>query len=104
MATQEEVRGLDKALTHLETLDQDDPGVARAMTVLTEEMSFEEGGVENDLPKEPVRKEVAAATAGGLALIIVYAAGLAGLEIPGEVAAAVAAIVAALAGYIKSEF
>ncbi len=53
--------------------------------------------------KAPRPKIAAAGVAGALTVLIVYLAGLAGLAIPEEVAAAVAALLAFAAGYLTPE-
>jgi hypothetical protein len=49
----------------------------------------------------PTPKVAAAGVAGSFTIVLVYVAGLIGLDIPPEVASAVTAIVAFGAGYIK---
>lgn len=47
-------------------------------------------------------KVAAAGASGAVATIIIYAASLAGYTLPGEVAAALAVLLAVAAGYLKS--
>lgn len=49
----------------------------------------------------PTPKVAAAGIAGSITLVGVWVAGLFGLDVPPEVAAAVTAIIATAAGYIK---
>lgn len=49
----------------------------------------------------PIPKVVAAGTAGAVTVLLVWIAGLLGLDVPEEVAAAVTAILATAAGYLK---
>ena len=51
----------------------------------------------------PTPKVAAAGISGAVALILVWAAGLFGLEVPPEVAAAFAVILAFVAGYLKTD-
>ncbi len=48
----------------------------------------------------PTNKVAAAGVAGALTIVLVYFAGLAGLEVPPEVASAVTALLAFSAGYL----
>lgn len=50
----------------------------------------------------PVGKVAAAGTAGAVTVLLVWIVGLLGLDVPEEVAAAVTAILATAAGYLKS--
>jgi hypothetical protein len=50
----------------------------------------------------PSPKVQAGATAGAVALVLVWLAGLLGLELPAEVAAALAVILSTAAAYIKT--
>ena len=51
--------------------------------------------------KAPVPKVAAAGSAGALGTVLIYVAGLLGVELPPEVAAAVVALVMFAAGYLK---
>lgn len=51
----------------------------------------------------PTSKVTAAGAGGALAIVLVWAAGLAGLDMPAEVAAAITVLVATAAGYLKTE-
>jgi hypothetical protein len=51
---------------------------------------------------KPQPKVAAAGIAGSVTLILVWAAGLAGIDVPPEVASAVTALLAFAAGYLKS--
>lgn len=51
---------------------------------------------------KPQPKVAAAGIAGSVSLILVWAAGLAGLDVPPEVAAAFTAILSFAAGYLKA--
>ena len=53
------------------------------------------------VPKKPVPKVAAAGIGGAVATLIVYVAGLAGVEVPGDVGAAIATVVAFAAAYLK---
>ena len=53
------------------------------------------------VPKKPVPKVAAAGIGGAVATLIVYLASVAGVEIPGDVGAAIATVVAFAAGYLK---
>ena len=48
----------------------------------------------------PEKKVIAATVSSGAALLIEFIAGLLGLEVPAEVAAAAVTVVAAVAGYL----
>jgi hypothetical protein len=48
---------------------------------------------------QPTNKVTAAGIGGSVSVVLIYVAGLLGLEIPPEVASAVTAIVAFVAGY-----
>ena len=50
----------------------------------------------------PQPKVAAGGIAGVLTILVVYAAGLAGLEVPGEVSSAFTVLVSFIAGYAKS--
>lgn len=102
MATQVENPGLEQSLIQLQTLDQNDPGVVRARTVLQEELAFDESEI-HEPPPEPLRKEVAGTAAGGAALLVAWVLSEVGISMPGEVVAALAVLVGALAAYLKSE-
>jgi hypothetical protein len=52
---------------------------------------------------EPTSKVTAAGAGGAASILLVYIAGLFGLDVPPEAAAAVAALIAFLAGYVKKE-
>lgn len=52
---------------------------------------------------KPTQKMAATGTAGAVSVVLVWAAGLAGVEVPPEVAAAGAVIIAWAAGWFKSE-
>lgn len=52
--------------------------------------------------RAPVAKVAAAGVAGSVTVIVVYIAGLLGLDVPAEVASAFTVLVATAAGYIKS--
>ncbi len=58
-----------------------------------------QGGVET---KKLNPKVKASGAAGGFGIVIVWVAGQLGLEMPPEVAAALAALLATLAGYLRS--
>lgn len=49
----------------------------------------------------PVPKVQAAGTAGAATILVVYVAGLAGIEMPAEVASALTALLAFAGGYVK---
>lgn len=49
----------------------------------------------------PVAKVTAAGIGGAVATLIIFGAGQFGMEIPGEVGAAIATVVAFIAGYMK---
>ncbi len=49
----------------------------------------------------PVAKVAASGQAGALALVLVYACGLLGLELPAEVAASLVGLIMFAAGYLK---
>jgi hypothetical protein len=53
--------------------------------------------------KAPKPKVAAGGIAGALSILVVFAAGQFGLEIPPEVASALTVVVAFIAGYFKSE-
>lgn len=53
--------------------------------------------------KKPTPKVAAAGVGGSLAVVLVWVAGLAGVEMPAEVAAAVALLLSFGAGYLKRE-
>jgi hypothetical protein len=56
---------------------------------------------EHRKPRAPVGKVNAAGAGGALAIVGVYVAGLFGVEVPAEVAAAVSTLAAFAAGYLK---
>jgi putative flippase GtrA len=56
-----------------------------------------------DTDKTPRPKVAAAGIAGALTVIVLYVAGQFGLDMPQEVAAAIATIAAFAAGYFKRE-
>lgn len=47
-------------------------------------------------------KVAAAGTGGAISVVIIWAFSLAGVTVPGEVGAAIATIIAFVAGYVKS--
>lgn len=51
-------------------------------------------------PKRPEAKVLAAGVSGAATTLIIFIAGLFGLEVPAEVAAAAVTVVAAVAGYL----
>jgi hypothetical protein len=51
----------------------------------------------------PKPKVAAGGIAGAVSVIVIWAAGVAGLDVPPEVASAVTVVVSFAAGYIKSE-
>jgi|694.fasta_scaffold136609_5 hypothetical protein len=51
---------------------------------------------------KPVPKVAAAGIGGAVATLIVYLASVAGVEVPGDVGAAIATVVAFAAGYLKA--
>lgn len=53
--------------------------------------------------KKPTPKIAAAGTAGAAAIVLVWVAGLFGVDMPEYVAVAIGALAAAGAGYIKSD-
>ena len=53
--------------------------------------------------KAPKPKVVAGGVAGAFTIVVVYAAGLAGLDVPAEVASAFTVLVSFVAGYVKSD-
>jgi len=53
--------------------------------------------------KKPTPKVAAAGVGGSLAVVIVWVAGIAGVEVPAEVAAAIALLLSFAAGYLKRE-
>lgn len=60
------------------------------------------GVVEEPGPdRAPVPKVAAAGAGGALAVVAVWAAGLVGVDLPAEVAAALATLAAFAAGYLK---
>jgi hypothetical protein len=56
---------------------------------------------EHRKPAAPVAKVTAAGAGGAVAVVGVYVAGLFGVEVPAEVAAAVSTLAAFAAGYLK---
>ena len=50
----------------------------------------------------PQPKVIAGGAAGALTIVLVFAAGLAGLDVPPEVASAVTVLISFAAGYLKS--
>ena len=50
----------------------------------------------------PTPKVVAGGAAGASAIVLVYVAGVCGLEVPGEVGAAVATLISFAAAYLKA--
>lgn len=53
--------------------------------------------------KRPTDKITAAGAAGALTTIVVWVAGLAGLDVPPEIAAALTTVLVFFAGYLRSE-
>lgn len=51
---------------------------------------------------KPVTKVAAAGIGGAVATLVVYLASLTGVEVPGDVGAAIATVVAFAAGYLKT--
>lgn len=58
---------------------------------------------ENPEVRNPVKKEVVGGTTGAIALVILYIAQQLGLEMSGEVAGAIALLLASAAYYLKRE-
>jgi hypothetical protein len=54
-------------------------------------------------PKEPRPKVAAAGAAGGLVTVLMFLAPLVNVEVPAEVAAALATVLAFAAGYLRTE-
>lgn len=52
--------------------------------------------------RRPVKKVTAAGAAGSAAVVLIYIAGLLGLDVPAEVAAAVTVLASFGAGYLKA--
>ncbi|WP_153008332.1 MULTISPECIES: hypothetical protein [Rhodococcus] len=50
---------------------------------------------------KPTAKVAATGIAGSIAIVLIWVAGLAGIDMPAEVAAAITAIIAFGAGYMK---
>lgn len=57
--------------------------------------------LEVEYGKRPVPKVAAAGVSGALAVVVVYVAAALGLDMPAEVGASIAALVAFVAGYLK---
>lgn len=53
--------------------------------------------------KAPTEKVAAASIAGAVTVMVVWGAGLAGVDVPPEVASAFTAVLAGVAGYLKRE-
>lgn len=53
--------------------------------------------------RRPTDKVTAAAAAGALATLVVWIVGLAGLDVPAEVTAALTTVLVFLAGYLRPE-
>lgn len=53
--------------------------------------------------KKPTPKVAAAGVGGSLAVIVVWVAGVAGIDVPPEVGAAIALLLSFAAGYMKRE-
>lgn len=54
-------------------------------------------------PKRPNRKMTAAGTSGAVAIVLVWVAGQFGIDMPAEVGAAFATVMALLAGYVRRD-
>ena len=55
-----------------------------------------------DNSRMPVAKVTAAGLGGAVATLVIFGASLFGFEVPGEVGAALATVLAVAAGYLKS--